>query len=76
MYTGIRLCCGDVFNAGSAAIEYFEEKFPDAPAFGAKGGSAFHNKAEWIVDITTNVRPAPAVVPRSLHMTCRPPWSH
>ena len=40
--------------AGPAAIHYFEEAFPEVTPFGSKG--LYHNKAEWIVDLTTKVR--------------------
>jgi ATP-binding cassette subfamily G (WHITE) protein 2 len=42
---------------GPAAKEFFERTNPDAPAFGSKGTS--DNLAEWIVDLTTSVRPRP-----------------
>jgi ATP-binding cassette, subfamily G (WHITE), member 2 len=53
---------------GHAAVEYFERAFPEVPRFSAngrttgKGGepadpnsstTVFHNRAEWIVDVTT-----------------------
>ncbi len=37
-------------RAGYAPIRYFEN-FPDVKPFGAR--SSHHNKAEWIVDLTT-----------------------
>ena len=55
---------------GSAAINYFETAFPEVMPFGTKG--AFHNKAEWIVDLTTKV-PIPGFLPRaSPAMTLKP----
>ena len=41
-------------RAGPSAIHYFEEACPDATPFGSKG--LYHNKAEWIVDLTTKAR--------------------
>ena len=39
---------------GPSAIEYFESHFPSVQPFTIKG--MYHNKAEWIVDLTTKVR--------------------
>lgn len=36
--------------AGPGAVRYFEQ-FPGVKPFGHRG--SFHNKAEWIVDLTT-----------------------
>lgn len=36
---------------GAAAVAYFEAAFPTVPRFA--GGGVFHNRAEWIVDLTT-----------------------
>ena len=41
-------------TAGPSAIHYFEEAFPEVTPFGSKG--LYHNKAEWIVDLTTKAR--------------------
>ena len=41
-------------SAGPSAIHYFEEAFPEVTPFGSKG--LYHNKAEWIVDLTTKAR--------------------
>ena len=42
------------YTAGPSAIHYFEEAFPEVTPFGSKG--LYHNKAEWIVDLTTKAR--------------------
>jgi hypothetical protein len=42
------------YAAGSAPIAYLEALFPEAPKFSAHK-SDLHNRAEWIVDITTKV---------------------
>ncbi len=39
---------------GPEPINYLEALFPDAPKFSAHK-SDLHNRAEWIVDITTRV---------------------
>lgn len=44
-------------TAGPSAIHYFEEAFPEVTPFGSKG--LYHNKAEWIVDLTTKARAGP-----------------
>ncbi len=36
-----------------AAINFFESQFPEVVPFGTKG--EYHNKAEWIVNLTTKV---------------------
>lgn len=48
-------CC--VLHAGLAAITYFENAFPEVIKFGSGAGhpETMHNKAEWIVDLTTTV---------------------
>ena len=40
---------------GEAAISYFKQTFPQILELGKEG--AYQNPAEWIVDITTKVRP-------------------
>lgn len=51
----LRLSC--VFHAGLACINYFETAFPEVVKFGSNNGhpEMMHNKAEWIVDLTTKV---------------------
>ncbi len=41
---------------GPEPINYLEALFPEAPKFSAHK-SDLHNRAEWIVDITTRVSP-------------------
>lgn len=61
---GIHSCAVCIRWAGLPAINYFETAFPEVVKFGTNNGhpEMLHNKAEWIVDLTTKVsssRPSP-----------------
>ena len=60
--------------AGSAAINYFEAAFPEVVPFGTTG--LFHNKAEWIVDLTTKVPLCLAPCLRCCPGLCASPLRH
>ena len=55
--TNLRLRLSCIFHAGLACINYFETAFPEVTKFGTNNGhpEMLHNKAEWIVALTTKV---------------------